>query len=181
MSNTGIGRYWVFSRNIPLPLKNKTEKSFSNLAASQFCYSRSNKSTTTLQFWFLCCKFAWLLRYCCVARLHDCCVARFRDCCVVRLRYCCVTRLRDCWVARLRDCSVACKIWKRWMLHKCWWNRHKIEHMMASLDPSLMTKLDLFSFSFTISFFYMSQQFFLPASEALRVYFLLCCSCSCCC
>jgi hypothetical protein len=29
---------------------NKTEKSFSNLAASQFYYSRSNKSTTTLQF-----------------------------------------------------------------------------------------------------------------------------------
>jgi hypothetical protein len=29
---------------------NKTEKSFSNLAASQFCFSRSNKSTTTLQF-----------------------------------------------------------------------------------------------------------------------------------
>jgi hypothetical protein len=28
----------------------KTEKSFSNIAASQFCYSRSNKSTTTLQF-----------------------------------------------------------------------------------------------------------------------------------
>jgi cell division protein FtsW (lipid II flippase) len=30
--------------------KNKTEKSFSNIAASQFCFSRSNKSTTTLQF-----------------------------------------------------------------------------------------------------------------------------------
>jgi hypothetical protein len=29
---------------------NKTEKSFSNLAASQFCFFRSNKSTTTLQF-----------------------------------------------------------------------------------------------------------------------------------
>jgi hypothetical protein len=29
---------------------NKTEKSFSNLATSQFCYSISNKSTTTLQF-----------------------------------------------------------------------------------------------------------------------------------
>jgi hypothetical protein len=29
--------------------KNKTEKSFSNIAASQFCFSRSNKSTTTLQ------------------------------------------------------------------------------------------------------------------------------------
>jgi hypothetical protein len=29
---------------------NKTEKSFSNIAASQFCFSRSNKSTTTLQF-----------------------------------------------------------------------------------------------------------------------------------
>jgi regulator of protease activity HflC (stomatin/prohibitin superfamily) len=29
---------------------NKTEKSFSNLAASQFFFSRSNKSTTTLQF-----------------------------------------------------------------------------------------------------------------------------------
>jgi hypothetical protein len=31
-------------------LVNKTEKSFSNLATSQFCFSRSNKSTTTLQF-----------------------------------------------------------------------------------------------------------------------------------
>jgi hypothetical protein len=29
---------------------NKTEKYFSNLATSQFYYSRSNKSTTTLQF-----------------------------------------------------------------------------------------------------------------------------------
>jgi hypothetical protein len=37
-------------------LKNKTEKSFSNLAATQFCFSRSNKSTTTLQFFF--CKVA---------------------------------------------------------------------------------------------------------------------------
>jgi hypothetical protein len=33
----------------PRYILNKTEKSFSNLAASQFCYSRSNKSTT-LQF-----------------------------------------------------------------------------------------------------------------------------------
>jgi hypothetical protein len=32
---------------------NKTKKSFSNLAASPFCFSRSNKSTTTLQFLFL--------------------------------------------------------------------------------------------------------------------------------
>jgi hypothetical protein len=33
-----------------LNLLNKTEKSFRNIAASQFCFSRSNKSTTTLQF-----------------------------------------------------------------------------------------------------------------------------------
>jgi hypothetical protein len=105
---------------------NKTEKSFSNLAASQFCFSRSNKSTTTLQFCFLqgcvivaiarlpdCCIAR--LRYCCVARLRDCCVARLRDCCFARLRDCCVVRLRDCCVARLRnycfarlrDCCVA--------------------------------------------------------------------------
>jgi hypothetical protein len=40
----GIG---YFTPQISL---NKTEKSFSNLAASQFCFFRSNKSTTTLQF-----------------------------------------------------------------------------------------------------------------------------------
>jgi hypothetical protein len=34
----------------PTNKQNKTEKSFSNLAASQFFFSRSNKSTTTLQF-----------------------------------------------------------------------------------------------------------------------------------
>jgi hypothetical protein len=44
---------------------NKTEKSFSNLAASQFCFSRSNKSSTTILFF---------------ARLRDCCIARLRDC-----------------------------------------------------------------------------------------------------
>jgi hypothetical protein len=79
-------------------LTNKTEKSFSNLAASQFFFSRSNKSTTTLQFGFF---------QGCVARLRDCCVARLRDCSVARLRYCCVARLRDCCVARLRYCCVA--------------------------------------------------------------------------
>jgi hypothetical protein len=34
----------------PRVIMNKTEKSFSNLAASQFCFYRSNRSTTTLQF-----------------------------------------------------------------------------------------------------------------------------------
>jgi hypothetical protein len=74
---------------------NKTEKSFSNLAASQFCYFRSNKSTTTLQF-----------LQGCVAWLRDCCVAKLRDCCVARLHDCCVAWLRDFCVARLRDCCV---------------------------------------------------------------------------
>jgi hypothetical protein len=39
-----------FVTPVPYNDKNKTEKSFSNIAASQFCFSRSNKSTTTLQF-----------------------------------------------------------------------------------------------------------------------------------
>jgi hypothetical protein len=101
--------------------------SFCNLAASQFCYSRSNKSTTTLQFrllcckvawlfhrkvaWLLRCKVAWLLRWKvallnCVASLRDCYVARLRYCCVARLRDCCVARLRYCCVARLHDCAM---------------------------------------------------------------------------
>jgi hypothetical protein len=110
---------------------NKTEKSFSNLAASQFCFSRSNKSTTTLQFCFLqgCvivalqgCVIVALqgciivaLRGCvivalqgCIARLHDCCAARLRHCCFARLRDCCVARLRYSCVTMLRYCCDLC-------------------------------------------------------------------------
>jgi hypothetical protein len=70
--------------------RNKTEKSFSNLAASQFCFSRSNKSTTPLQFLFL--------QGCVIVALQDSVIVALRDCCVARLRYCCVARLRDCCV-----------------------------------------------------------------------------------
>jgi hypothetical protein len=44
---------------LPEQMNRTKNKTFSNLAASQFCYF---KSTTTLQFWFLCCKVAWLFR-----------------------------------------------------------------------------------------------------------------------
>jgi hypothetical protein len=84
---------------------NKTEKSFSNIAASQFCYSRSNKSTTTLQF--------WLLRGCVIVALQGCVIVALQGCVIVAL-------LLRCEVAWLSCCKVAwllqgCKV--AWLLH----------------------------------------------------------------
>jgi hypothetical protein len=77
---------------------NKTEKSFSNIAASQFCYSRSNKSTTTLQF--------WLLRGCVIVALQGCVIVALQGCVIVAL-------LLRCEVAWLSCCKVA------WLLQGC--------------------------------------------------------------
>jgi hypothetical protein len=59
---------------------NKTEKSFSNLAASQFCFSRSNKSTTTLQFLFL--------QGCVIVALQGCVIVALQDCVIFALQGC---------------------------------------------------------------------------------------------
>jgi hypothetical protein len=94
--------------NLIQPLTmNKTEKSFSNLAAGQFYYC----VIVALQSCVIVARVA-RLRDCCVAKLRDCCVARFRDSCVARLRDYCVARLRDCCVARLSDCCVALQGYK---------------------------------------------------------------------
>jgi hypothetical protein len=66
---------------------NKTEKSFSNLAASQFCFSRSNKSTT-LQFLFL----------------QGCVIVALQGCVIVALQGCVIVALK---VALLLRCKVA--------------------------------------------------------------------------
>jgi hypothetical protein len=58
-------------------LNNKTEKSFSNLAASQFCFSRSNKSTTTLQF--------RILQGCVIVALQGCVIVALQGCVIVAL------------------------------------------------------------------------------------------------
>jgi uncharacterized protein YecT (DUF1311 family) len=59
-------------------------KTYSNLAASQFYYSRSNKSATKLQFWFL--------QGCVTVALQGCVIVR----CKVALLLCCkVAWLRD--------------------------------------------------------------------------------------
>jgi hypothetical protein len=83
--------------NISEKNKNKTEKSFSNLAASQFCYSRSNKSTTTLQL---------------IVALLGCVIVALQGCIIVALQGCVIVLLQDCvivalqCIARLLDCCV---------------------------------------------------------------------------
>jgi hypothetical protein len=66
-------------------------KSFSNLAASQFCFSRSIKSTTTLLHYDFC-KVAWLL-HCKVALLLRCEVA-LQSCVIVALQGCIIVALQ---------------------------------------------------------------------------------------
>jgi hypothetical protein len=101
------------------PWVNKTEKSFSNIAASQFCYSRYNKSTTTLQFWFLrgcvivvlqgCVIVAWLLR-CEVAWLLCCVIVALQSCVIVALQGCMIVALQGCVIVALQGCVTILRI-----------------------------------------------------------------------
>jgi hypothetical protein len=73
---------------------NKTEKSFSNLVASQFCFSRSNNITILI-----------------FARLRDCCIARLRDCTlqgciIVALQGCVIFALQGCIIVALQGCVI---------------------------------------------------------------------------
>jgi hypothetical protein len=72
---------------------NKTEKSFSNLAASQFCFSRSNKLTTTLQFRFL--------QGCVIVALQGCVIVAMQGCVIVALQGCVIVALRGCVIVAL--------------------------------------------------------------------------------
>jgi hypothetical protein len=80
------------------PSRNKTEKSFSNLAASQFYYSRSNKSTTTLQFLFL--------QGCATVALQDCVIVALQGCVIVALRGCVIVALQSCVIVALQGCMI---------------------------------------------------------------------------
>jgi hypothetical protein len=73
-------------------------KSFSNLAASQFCFSRSNESTTTLQFLFL--------QGCVIVALQGCVIVVLRGCVIVALQGCMIVVLQDCVIVASR-CKVA--------------------------------------------------------------------------
>jgi hypothetical protein len=72
---------------------NKTEKSFSNLAASQFCFSRSNKSTTTLQFLFL--------QGCVIVALQGSVIDALQGCVIVALQGCVIVVFQDCVIVAL--------------------------------------------------------------------------------
>jgi hypothetical protein len=77
---------------------NKTEKSFSNLAASQFYYSRSNKSTTTLQFRFL--------QGCMIVALQGCVIVALQGCVIVVLQSCVIVALQGCVSVALQGCVI---------------------------------------------------------------------------
>jgi hypothetical protein len=72
----------------------KTEKSFSNLAASQFCFSRSNKSTKTLQFRFL--------QGCVIVALQGCVIVASHGCIIVALRGFVIVLLQGCVIVALQ-------------------------------------------------------------------------------
>jgi hypothetical protein len=75
-----------------------TTKSFSNLAASQFCFSRSNKSTTTLQFRFL--------QGCMIVALQGCVIVALQGCIIVALQGCVIVVLQDCVIVALQGCAM---------------------------------------------------------------------------
>jgi hypothetical protein len=79
---------------------NKTEKSFSKLAASQFCFSRSNKSTTL--------QFCFLQGYVIVA-FQGCVIVALQDCVIVALRCCVIVALQGCVIVALQGCVIAAK------------------------------------------------------------------------
>jgi hypothetical protein len=78
--------------------ENKTEKSFSNLAASQFCFSRSNKSSTTLQFLFL--------QGCVIVALQGCVIVVLRTFVIVALQGCVIVALQGCVIFVFQDCVI---------------------------------------------------------------------------
>jgi hypothetical protein len=79
-------------------VKNKTEKSFSNLAVSQFCFSRSNKSTTPLQFLFL--------QGCVIVALQGCVIVALQGCINVALQGCVIAALQGCVIVALQVCVI---------------------------------------------------------------------------
>jgi hypothetical protein len=81
--------------------QDKTEKSFSNLAASQFCFSRSNKSTATLQFCFL----------------QGCVIVALQGCIIVALQGCVIVVLQDCVIVALQGCVIV--VWQGCVLLRC--------------------------------------------------------------
>jgi hypothetical protein len=87
-------------------VKNKTEKSFSNLTASQFCYSRSNKSTTTLQFRFLQGCVIVALQGCVIVALQGCIIVALRGCMIVALQGCVIVALQGCVIVAMQGCVI---------------------------------------------------------------------------
>jgi hypothetical protein len=74
---------------------NKTEKSFSNIAASQFCFSRSNKSTTTLQ-----------LHGCVIVVSQGCVIVVSQGCMIVVSQGCIIVALQGSVIVVLQDCVI---------------------------------------------------------------------------
>jgi hypothetical protein len=91
---------------------NKTEKSFSSLAASQFCFFRS--TTTTLQFWFLQGCVILALQCCVIVVLQGCVILALQCCGIVVLQGCVIVALKVAW---LLCCKVAWLL--RWRLRDC--------------------------------------------------------------
>jgi hypothetical protein len=85
---------------------NKTEKSFSNLAVSQFYYSRSNKSTTTLQLWFLQGCMTVALQGCVIVALQGCMIFALQGCVIVALQGCVIVALQGWVIVALQGCMI---------------------------------------------------------------------------
>jgi hypothetical protein len=87
----------IYKYSIALYILNKTEKSFSNLAASQFCFSRSNNITIL---------FFARLQGCVIVALQGCVIVALQGCMIVALRGCMIVVLQDCVIVALQGCMI---------------------------------------------------------------------------